>query len=134
MNAPLRRRSSWRTRSFVAIAVALLSGPVIPRVLDYVEQRHVAGAQTSAAMLPVSERLLNVAELQGKSSWELDVLRNEIYARHGRRFENRALQSYFDSQPWYHGTFAPDRFREEWLTPTERANATLIREYRASMR
>lgn len=133
MDLPPPKGTSWRVWAIVVITAALLSGPVLPRVIDYMEHRRAAAAQ-SIVGLPVSERLLNVSELRGRSSWELNVLRNEIYARHGRRFENHALQSYFDSQPWYHGTFAPDRFREDWLTPTERANATLIREYQTSMR
>jgi hypothetical protein len=124
--------TSWRVWAFVVITAALLSGPVVPRVLDIMAQRRHAAAQSSGGTLPVTQRLLNVSELQGRSSWELNILRNEIYARHGRRFDDHALQSYFDSQPWYRGTFAPNRFREDWLTPVERANATLIREYQAS--
>ena len=39
--------------------------------------------------------------LQGLSSAELRIARNEIFARHGRRFADPALQAYFDAQPWY---------------------------------
>ncbi|HSU12760.1 YARHG domain-containing protein [Longimicrobium sp.] len=123
------RGTSWQVWAVVTITVALLSGPVIPRVIDHVEQQR---AHMGPSSLPVSERLLTFEDLQGKSSWDLDVLRNEIYARHGRRFENRALQSYFDSQPWYKGVYSPDRFREDQLNPVERANASLIREFQSS--
>jgi serine/threonine-protein kinase len=34
-------------------------------------------------------RTVTENDLQGKSDWELDVMRNEIYARYGRWF-NRA--------------------------------------------
>jgi hypothetical protein len=118
--------TSWRVWAGATIIAALLSGPVIPRVIDHLEER-----RAEAASLPVSERLLTDADLRGKSSWELDVLRNQIYARHGRRFENRALQSYFESQPWYRGKYSPDRFRDDWLNPVERTNASLIREFQS---
>jgi hypothetical protein len=42
-------------------------------------------------------------DLQGKSKWELEVMRNEIFARHGRPFRRPALQKYFESQLWYTG-------------------------------
>ena len=46
-------------------------------------------------------RNLNKPELSGCSCDQLDKLRNEIYARHGRKFKRKDLQSYFESQSWY---------------------------------
>ncbi|GEM_PF-6480028 len=40
-------------------------------------------------------------ELSGCSCWDLKILRNEIYARHGRKFKSKDLQDYFFAQPWY---------------------------------
>jgi hypothetical protein len=119
------RGTSWRVWALVSVTVALLSGPVIPRVIDHMEQ---AQAETAGPSLPVSSRLLTSADLQGKSSWDLDVLRNEIYARHGRRFANPRLQSYFESQPWYHGRI----FREP--LPARLADAGGARERHAHPR
>ena len=36
-----------------------------------------------------------------KSLVELKILRNEIFARHGRTFKTEWLQKYFNNQPWY---------------------------------
>jgi hypothetical protein len=124
---------NWRIWAAVVLAGALLSGPAIPRILDYIESRQrlgpVAGAVTGSDSLPPQMiRLLDTSELRGKNSWELNVMRNEIYARHGRRFDNPALQSYFESKPWYRGVYAPTRFRDEWLSPVERANSVLLLE------
>lgn len=44
------------------------------------------------------------------SRWELVLARNEIFARHGRRFQNQDIQAYFDSCSWYEGTIAPGGF------------------------
>ncbi|MBN1574430.1 MAG: YARHG domain-containing protein [Deltaproteobacteria bacterium] len=46
-------------------------------------------------------RYITVSELGGCSCWELRILRNEIYARHGRKFKSKDLQDYFAGQPWY---------------------------------
>ena len=68
------------------------------------------------------------AELDGLSTYDLYLARNEIYARYGRQFKNSDLQSYFNSKNWYRGTVAPADFNDNWLNETERANVALIRE------
>lgn len=74
-----------------------------------------------------SERLLTEADLQGLSSWELKIARNEIYARHGRRFNSQELQNYFDSRDWYRGTIDPASFTDEMLSDIELANVQLLK-------
>ncbi|HEV8215313.1 MAG TPA: YARHG domain-containing protein, partial [Gemmatimonadaceae bacterium] len=39
--------------------------------------------------------------LRGVSLYDLRILRNELYARHGRRFETPWLRDYFKDEPWY---------------------------------
>ncbi|MCA1624980.1 MAG: YARHG domain-containing protein [Acidobacteria bacterium] len=56
---------------------------------------------------------------------DLHVLRNEIYARHGRIFKDKELQKYFEAQPWYRPN--PD-FKDEMLSETESKNLTIIKE------
>lgn len=75
------------------------------------------------------ERYLTRSDLEGLTEQELSYARNEIYARHGRRFRDASLQSYFDSKEWYSGTTDPDDFTESMLNQYEKANAELILEY-----
>jgi YARHG domain len=56
---------------------------------------------------------------------DLRVLRNEIYARHGRIFKDAELQKYFESQPWYKPN--PD-FKDDQLNEIEAANLAKIKE------
>ncbi len=56
---------------------------------------------------------------------DLRVLRNEIYARHGRVFKDPNLQKYFEAQPWYH---ANPEFKDEMLSETESKNLAIIAE------
>ncbi len=60
---------------------------------------------------------------------ELRLARNEIYARHGRRFANMDIQAYFDAQAWYTPYYDPEEFDEiqdQLLNDIEKANAATI--------
>ena len=72
------------------------------------------------------------AEVSGISKDQLRIGRNEILARHGRRFNDQALQQYFDSKSWYNGTISPDEFDanlDSRLNDVERANIEIIKKY-----
>lgn len=56
----------------------------------------------------------------------LKVTRNEIYARHGRIFNDQELQSYFEKQNWYVAQIAANDFDESCLNEVERDNILLI--------
>jgi hypothetical protein len=74
----------------------------------------------------LATRVLNLPELQGLYPETARRLRNEIFARHGRIFRDRRLQSYFASQDWYH---ADPHFDERSLSAIERQNAQTILEH-----
>lgn len=59
--------------------------------------------------------------------------RNEIYARHGRRFDDEQLQAYFDQCSWYLGTIEPQDFSDDVLNEVERENLQMIIDYETSM-
>ncbi|MBD2089972.1 YARHG domain-containing protein [Microcoleus sp. FACHB-1515] len=77
----------------------------------------------------LSERLVTQADMQGKSAEDLTRMRNAIFARHGRRFDDVQLQRYFDSQPWYRPVYDPIEFPTDLLNSIERENATRILNY-----
>ncbi len=74
-------------------------------------------------------RNLTEQDLWGLTDEELRLARNEIYARHGRRFNNKELQDYFDSKPWYNGTIAPGEWSEKFLNKYETYNVDFISRY-----
>ena len=83
-------------------------------------------------ILPTSNTaLVSYDTLRPLSDWQLRLARNEIYARHGRRFNDAQLQAYFDGKSWYHGTIAPDAFDASVLNDTELANIARIQEVEA---
>ncbi|KYC42843.1 hypothetical protein WA1_12015 [Scytonema hofmannii PCC 7110] len=77
----------------------------------------------------LSQREVTDADLDGKDGFDLDIMRNAIFARHGRRFKTADLQKYFDGQPWYRPKYGPDQFPNELLSDLERWNAEYINKY-----
>ncbi|MEH1802467.1 MAG: YARHG domain-containing protein [Nostoc sp.] len=80
----------------------------------------------------LSQRLVNDADLDGKSGFELDIMRNSIFAIHGRRFDNTELQNYFNNQPWYRPTYSPKTFPAKLLTKLEQQNVEYISKYQVN--
>lgn len=60
--------------------------------------------------------------VQAMTNESIRLAKNEIYARHGRRFNDPKLQAYFDAQPWYNGTIEPGAFDESILNEIEKNN------------
>ena len=78
-------------------------------------------------ILPDSDkRLIGREDLMNLSPEQCKIARNEIYARHGRKFKDAALQSYFDSCPWYSGRIEPDSFSDSYLSEVEKKNRDAI--------
>ena len=81
-------------------------------------------------ILPESNfRILSMSDLEGLTAEECRLARNEIYARHGRKFEAEDLQEYFGSCEWYQPTIEVGDFQESMLNDCEIANRDLIVEY-----
>jgi hypothetical protein len=87
--------------------------------------------QRNVALLPgdmqfFENRTVSEQMLHGLSLHELRLLRNEVYARHGRMFRAEWLQQYFFFQPWY----APDEnFKDEELSGNDKLNVETIVKY-----
>ena len=76
-----------------------------------------------------SESYVESRQMEGMSYDIARLAVNEIYARHGRMFQDEHLQAYFDSKPWYYGTIASDQFDEGMLSELEKGNIQTIRQY-----
>lgn len=76
-----------------------------------------------------NSRYLNISELNGLSAEECRLARNELYARHGRKFDDEELRAYFESKEWYIGTIEPSDFTEDMLNDYEIYNRDMIVEY-----
>jgi len=84
-------------------------------------------------ILPFSStRLITNADLYDLDLWELRIARNEIFARHGRLFNDPVLVDWFMARDWYREIspkFTPAEFnalRPNPLSSIERANVDII--------
>jgi len=87
--------------------------------------------QRNVALLPgdmelFENRTISEQMLRGLSLHELRLLRNEVYARHGRIFRAPWLQQYFEGQPWY---VPNENFKDEELSGSDKLNVETIVSY-----
>lgn len=83
--------------------------------------------QSDDYILPDSAlRYYNSNELASLSKDELRIARNEIYARHGRIFNDDELRAYFMSKEWYEPR--TEEVSESELNDYEKNNRDLIKE------
>ncbi len=73
-----------------------------------------------------SSRYITIYDVRDLSVQELCYARNEIYARHGRKFKSTELMEYFSTWDWYYGYIEPDSFPESTLSTIERANVDYL--------
>lgn len=80
----------------------------------------------------LSKTLVTDADLDGKTGFELDIMRNSIFARYGRRFNTPGLQDYFDKQLWYRPIYSTEAFPVNLLSKLEKKNVEYINKYQDS--
>ena len=88
-------------------------------------------AETGEYFFPESSYLTD-EEISAYSSDQLELAKNEIYARHGRQFVTDYIADYFNSKSWYQGTIDPDTFDAEQnsiFNEYELANISKIAEW-----
>lgn len=74
----------------------------------------------------VMQRELTESDLNGLTPWQLKLLRNEVFARHGYIFQTADMQQVFSQYSWY--TPAHSEVNS-MLSHTEQYNVTLIKRH-----
>lgn len=96
------------------------------QLIDTIQKQQRRVALAPGDMELFENKLITEAMLHGLSLHELRLLRNEIYARHGRVFKTLWLQQYFGNQIWYDGN---EDFKDESLTGADKTNVETIVAY-----
>lgn len=73
-----------------------------------------------------SIKYLSVNDISGMSNYDLRLMRNEIFARHGFIFKSDDLRNYFNNQNWYQAQYEDVT---NMLSKIEKANIDLIKKY-----
>ncbi|MBC8032401.1 MAG: YARHG domain-containing protein [Pyrinomonadaceae bacterium] len=108
-----------------------------PKKLTTLEQKNlatIADAQKKSRKLALApgdmelfeNKLISERMLHGLSLNELRLLRNEIYARHGRQFQAPWLSQYFYAQEWYQPI---ETFKDEDVSGSDKQNVETIVAY-----
>lgn len=79
-------------------------------------------------LLPdVNKRYYTREELTSLDKDTLRLARNEVFARHHRKFETQDLKNYFESKTWYQGYLSIEEFDDSVLNEYEKGNLDLIK-------
>ena len=104
-----------------------------PTATPVPEEQAQNTAETGEYFFPESNsRYLTDEEIAVYNSDQLELAKNEIYARHGRRFVTKYIADYFNSKSWYQGTIDPNTFDAEQnsiFNEYELANISKIAEW-----
>lgn len=88
-------------------------------------------------IIPGSDtRRITEDDLEGLTEFECRLARNEIFARHGRKFDTPEIQEYFNSKKWYtdiENKIPSSEFSESMISKLEMDNANMITEYEKKM-
>lgn len=89
--------------------ILIISGePFASRPQEHMEEE--ASPAADYILQDSDSKYLTAAELQGLTDWELTLARNEIYARHGRKFKDEKIAEYFSGKSWYTPLYSPEEF------------------------
>lgn len=108
-----------------------------PRTLSALEEKNlltIAAAQKKSRKVALApgdmelfeNKLISEQMLHGLSLNELRLLRNEVYARHGRQFQAPWLSQYFYGQSWYQPS---ENFKDEEVSGSAKQNVETIVAY-----
>lgn len=98
------------------------------------EVKETKAAETEAAEDTRSEYIFADADTRYLTQEEVDKLslqavcyaKNEIYARHGRKFLSTELQEYFNDKSWYQGTVEAEKFSPSVFNKYESDNIQIL--------
>ena len=68
--------------------------------------------------------------------WDIRIAINELYARHGRKFDTPEIKEYFERQDWYEGRIDGEEFdkkQNDYLNDAEIYNRDLLSQYRSEL-
>jgi hypothetical protein len=91
---------------FVCLLVANSNGQIVQPATNNQGQPAIDSPITDCSIC--SKQLLTEAHLAGKCIEELELLRTEIFARHGYHFESMRYESYFAYKSWYQALYVED--------------------------
>jgi len=94
------------------------------------EEKAEESGYSSDYLFPSDTRYITERDLINLSQYDVAMIRNEIYARHGYIFRREPYKSYFEAKSWY---VQNPNFSEALFNPIEKYNKDFIVEYENRM-
>ncbi len=124
-----RRVSVFVLAATVAAGLACGSGDATTASVEPAVEEAASAPATPYSGRFASDPKLTDLDVAAIPASELKLLRNEIFARHGRPFTTPEMQAHFAAQPWYK---ADPAYQDGVLTANDKANADLIASFEES--
>ena len=93
---------------------------------DYSSSRSYTSYSSEYILYGSDSRIIDKSEVQNMDETKMNLALNEIYARHGRKFNTKSISDYFNSKSWYHGTVEPEDFNENVFNSYEKSNRDML--------
>lgn len=93
---------------------------------DYSSSRGYTSYSSEYILYGSDSRIIDKSEVQNMDETKMELALNEIYARHGRKFNTKSIADYFNSKSWYHGTVEPEDFNESVFNSYEKSNRDML--------
>lgn len=93
------------------------------------QQRPPVTAYGNGYLFPSDTQYLTVDYLNTLDKHTIDLIRNEIYARHGYIFQTAEFANYFNAQSWYVPSVPAASFNTGVFNAVENANLSLLIQY-----
>ncbi len=113
--------------SFMFADTASAQVPSIPRRDQVNQQQQQQGVAWGTQYDWLSTRYATQKDIAGYDKGQIRVLKNSIYARHGRKFKDKRLRAYFSSQSWYKPRY--DEVPANHFNKFENANIAFLKKY-----
>jgi len=115
------------TKKLLRYANNLYSSSEIRNLLNRCGGGTTGSVMSNSSRFPqASERILSSSDLSGLSKYDLKIMRNEIFARHGYIFTTSDMKQYFSNQSWYSPRYGNVT---SMLTNIEQKNIAFIKRY-----
>ena len=123
--------TSGTQRNYKREEFAVQPETIVPETQPQQSEPAVSGDSYSDDYLfPSDMALITEADLYGKSQYEVELILNEIYARHGYIFKKEKFSTYFGSKAWY----VPNaNYSDSMLNNIERENIDFIVQFQKNM-
>lgn len=113
-----------RLNEVASIISGFTSNSTLKKETSNFQNNNIQGRYPEASL-----RYLTGEDIQNLTSWDLSIMRNELFARHGYIFKSEDMKKHFTNQTWYRPINENADEIYTLLSDIEKGNIELIKKY-----